>query len=112
MQTHGRPRLRPAWLLAAIVIGALALFLVDSLTLAQVGSTTGHISAVYPGTKIKSGSCREVGVSMPSGEVVLAQANDLMASCQLGQLVLVRHFRTRVLRLSSYEAAMPTRAGL
>jgi|SRR5690348_9735175 hypothetical protein len=105
-------RVRSAWAVAAIAIGALALFLVDSLTLTQVGTANGQISVPYPSAKIQSGTCREVGVVLASGKVVLAQANPPGMQCQPGRPVLVRHLRTRILGLSSYEAVLATGAGL
>jgi hypothetical protein len=112
MELSRRQRIHSAWPIAIVAIGALALFLVDSLTLTQVDTAKGRISATYPGVKIQSGTCREVGVSLADGKVVLAQANPPGMQCQLGHPVLVRHLRTRILGLSSYEAALTTGAGL
>ena len=109
--SRGR-KIRRAWPIALVAIGALALFLVDSLTLTQVDTAKGQISAAYPSAKIQSGTCREVGVALADGKAVLAQANPSGMQCQPGQPVLVRHLRTRILGLSSYEAALATGAGL
>ena len=113
METRDRPRARKAWPAAFLAISALVLFLVDSLTIAKVGDLRGYVSAVYPGTRIQSAACREVGVTLAGGKIVLVTVTDGAAiNCQLGRSILIRHLRTRVLGLSSYETLQASGARL
>ncbi len=102
-----------AWAVVLSVITAIGVFLTDSLAVALVGESNGSVSVIYPGTKIKSALCREVGVALASGQVVLATVADgSIHQCQIGAPVVVKHLRTRLLHLSSYESVLANGAGL
>ena len=114
MKIRSKPGVPKAWLIVFLFIGALFLFLVDSLTLTQVGDLSGRVSTLYPSGRTRATTrCHEVGVALSGGKVVIATvSNGDPVQCQIGAPILVRHFRTRILRLSSYESVQPNGAGL
>ena len=115
MKMSSKPKVQKAWLIVLVFIGALSLFLVDSLTITPVGDVAGQVSALYPSGRTRSTTrCREVGVALSGGKVVVTTVFDggNPTQCQIGAPILVRHFRTRILGISSYESVHPNGAGL
>jgi hypothetical protein len=109
--TANRPIYKP-YLLVATALVALAVFLFDSLSDNFIDQSVGKIAVLYSGIKIKSARCTEVGVALQDGHTVLATvADNALGECRVGDLVQVRHYRTRILRISSYKALRLPSAG-
>ena len=99
------------WAIALLLVSPLFVFLLDSLSPEYVGQSYGHVTVVYDGIKIKSVNCHEVQVTLESGQTVLADILDSTKDlCRVGAPVLIKHFKTRLFGLSSYESFASNRA--
>ena len=100
-----RIRMNFSQIFVAAILGGLFLFLCDAWTATFVTQTIGSVTAIDSGVRIKTTRCNEVRIVLGDGQSVLARViNDAGQQCQIGDQLLVRHYRTKLLRISSYEA--------